>query len=1438
MAEIMDDVAHLTQEIGPHPAGTEEEQQAALYLAEELQKESGFTSIIEDFQCITNPMIPTLVCFGIALVAVIVSIVMPVAGIPCFIFLALAAVLFVMEVLGKPVISRFLKTGASQNVVAKYQPSQVGGVTRRRKIILVANYDSGKVLKEEDLPIAGVLPLLQKAAVIALVVAAVLLLLRVTIFATDTGAASSVITMLLVICAILFAIPLVRAILFLAAPYSQSANNNAAGVSVLLDVARQVGNGLVSNEEAMQRAEAEGGRIHDEAAAREAGVVPEGASLEYDTANMNPQESLAAAKAAIAALTGKPVADKVPVTDISSRLVKGGGLEPTDEEAISSVHFEVSEPVKLHPEKQNHFRTMVSSDEPEPEVPVADQEEEPHEEERPNYVVPSHKVQQSLEEAQAREEAEARQREEREAIERPAPMSMIDNPHPVDKTPAWAKVAQEKARKNKPEESQPHKVGRSRYADTVAAHLADNVVERQRAFEAQAAAQEAEQKEPETENSKLASRLAALRSEIEATPAPHIPDSTQAMLDTMAPAEGKSAQGADAAQAQGADVAQTQSAREQTQSAQVESTQASSVQMPVAQQVVNPQVTNPQVAPAPGVATRAAVTPAASAAAPVDASTTAPVAPVQPSQEEDLGHTVAMPAVDVSSFVQDANAQGEADAANAESHQVQENEPHHRTGKKPHAGFSRGSQSLRKTASDAPHAFASKLKSFTEHTLKRDHHDDADRAEMDQYAQQPDAELQDETTVLSQDDVLAQSTETVSPSTETPRGVSRETQAADDQAQQETVSREKGHRLTTRRHRSGVAAQASQSQTAQAAPSPEGAVSAMEGSAAQTAAAQTAEPAAKKTPVSPTETAAISPIDVSRFMNKETLEEESFDDGYSADPNEYYPQDFNEGAYVEVDDSGVMPAATPAQATQSGPSQEMASEETQRVSSEQIQEAINEASAHEPEIEQELAQNPAPARPASPIVGMEDMIPQVPQSDQKQAKRQVIVLPDVIPSHTNGAEHPNAQRAPMAATTVDSKAGSKALLSNMLPRIDSSDIAHENGKDGDSFGLNLPSLDVTGSNSAVSATGSFSTVGATGSFTPVGDELVADIDPEERYVDDADDSAYDEDYTETGAYAGRGYVEMPKSRAGRLFSHFHRKKKKEQETSVNDWVNVDDSYTAQSVGKARGDWTSFREENEDQTTVIPKTEDEGFVDVDYHETDFDNRRGWNGGAFSLNRLRKGQAAPAGEDMADQPYDEAAYAEDGPMQQPMAQGNDAGLIDTNPAVRLDGDASTAEQINRELRKLQDFRHPDINTEVWFVALGAEQYSHSGIDAFLEDHADEMKGAVIVNLEALGAGTLSIVEQEGWFKSHRPSSRIKRFIRQASDRSGVAYRTAVLNRRDTPATKAMAKGIQAVTVAGMGDGNTALYSAENDIIENIDQDMVQDAAKFVMAILKSI
>ena len=1288
MAEIMDDVVHLSQEIGPHPAGTEEEQQAALYLAEEIQKESGFTTVIEDFQCVTNYLIPTFVCFGLALVAVIISIVLPIAVIPCFIAVVIAAVLFGLEVFNKPVLSRFLRTGASQNIVAKYQPTPMGGVTRRRKVILVANYDTGKVLKEEELPVAGILPILNKASVIALAVAAVVLFFRMTIFATDTGAMSSILVFLLVICAILFVIPLARAGMHMVAPYSQSANNNAAGVSVLLDVARQVGNGLVSNEEALERAKQEGNYVHGESAARAAGVVPEGASLEYDS-NLSPQESLAAAKAAIAALTGKPVADKVPVTDISSRLVKGGGLEPVDEEAVSSVHFEVSETPQVAPRKQDRFRTMISMDEeadaneaaaPSPRSRVEEYEQAENE---------SQVVSQESEAIQTDEQPlqTADSYSDTSSFERPAPMSVVENisyaSAPIDRTPAWAKAAQEKARKNKPEESQPHKVSRSRYADTVAAHLMETQNERQRELEDRFTQQVDSLSEPVSENPELASRLAALRSEIESTEAPHISDSTQTVLDSMG--------------------------------------------------------TSTEPAPEPAVAS--AVTPESPAQSAARAQSSVSEQSEQPAARNTEVLEQSVEETDVSALAgADTFDSDEIISNEAEVEQAQNKQQKKRTG---HSL----SQSVRKSVA-GPHAFASRLKSITSRT--------------------PD-------TTSEPEEVL-------------------ESQATEPQVSQ-ARSAEADIKEKTASFGSVDTTQATEEEKAAVA--------------------------------SPGETAAISPIDVSQFMNKE-----QFDEADLAEEDAFEDRDI----YGDVDNYVPQPLVQ-----QPLNQHALDAEETQKVSSEQIQEAIQEANAHEPIIEPRAEEEDS-VQVASPIMGMETMIPQVPSADEVEAehhaKRQVIVLPDVVAPHATSGEGAK-QRAPMAETNESSKAGSKALLSNMLPRIgDTNSSAPVEAEQKDTFGLNLPSLDASApTNTAVSATGSFSTVGGTGSFAPVGDELVADVAPEERYVDDADDSAYDEDYTETGAYAGRGYVDMPKSRAGRLFGRFRKKKNKQEDVSVNDWVDVDDSYDARSVGKARGDWSSFRQDEgtaptAGSTTKAPAANNDGFVDIDYHDTDFDNRRGWNGGAFSLSRLKKFQNkaddyVPEEQDVL---HDEVMDAVD-PVEDD--------FVEVNPSIRIDGDVTTAEQINRELRKLQDFRHPDIDTEVWFVALGAEQYSHSGITAFLDEHADEMKGAVIINLEALGAGTLSVIDQESeTFKTHRPSSRIKRFVRQASERSGVTYHATPLTRRETPATIAMSRGVQAFTVAGMGDGNTALYSAENDIVENLDPEALKEASKFIMAVLKSI
>ena len=68
--------------------------------------------------------------------------------------------------------------------------------------------------------------------------------------------------------------------------------------------------------------------------------------------------------------------------------------------------------------------------------------------------------------------------------------------------------------------------------------------------------------------------------------------------------------------------------------------------------------------------------------------------------------------------------------------------------------------------------------------------------------------------------------------------------------------------------------------------------------------------------------------------------------------------------------------------------------------------------------------------------------------------------------------------------------------------------------------------------------------------------------------------------------AGPGYVEMPKSRFGRLFGR-KRRKEQVQESTPQEWLNVEDDFEAQQVGASRGGWESFRQEDapNDQTVA-------------------------------------------------------------------------------------------------------------------------------------------------------------------------------------------------------------------------------------------------------------
>ena len=1223
MPDIKEHIAYLSQEIGARPAGTEEEQQAALYITEQFQKEAGLPANIEDFNGVGDPHLPSMICCGAAVVLALLSLIVPVLSIIGVIGCLAAAGLFAAEYLDKPIISKLLGKGVSQNVVAKYAPAapEDGEGARRRKVILVARYDTGKVRAELAGPTAQVMPLVGKISFGAMVALPVLLLIKGVALGSSEGTLTTIFTLLIVIAMLLTAIPLALGALHQTAAYNEGANCNASGVAALLELARRIGAGRVSEAEIAEREDA---LMHGPEAAYESGLVPEGAEFVYSShtrSSMEDEESLIAAKAAISALSGKPV-DGMTAEEVERNLQK---IERHDrEEAEEEARMQRMEARAIESARRDAEQARLAAEQ-EQQALEAQQAEEA-EKAQAEFEAQQAAMQQAEFEAQqaAAQQAAAQQMQAAAEQQRAAQTSVPD----------WYARAQEKAKKPRNAEKPAQ---RSRYASALDAAVAES-----------------------------AGHFAKANSIVEHELERSFDIDRDTIREVRAP--------------QWATIAPVQPA----------------VQPETEQPVVN----------------------AASSEVSVNA-----VSAVEQASQMQQAPVQEQPAIQAPASQQAVQLDAQVETASADE-----------------------------TAPAAPQ-------------------DDAVVAAPVPEASAPVAEP-----------ALEQMT--------------------------------------------------AQQPVAQFAPAR---VSAPEPVQAQVVApAEVADPFA---------TAATPPIDVTKlhledvppmgdvpmpaFLDPRKVQEEAqsrqSDAPRSGNRVDVTRASINEAGRVDTANAPVVPMPAPA--------------------SESADETVPELQAKPLDI---------------PDVSVAPVAP--------------VTLPEV--SATAPAAPVAAavkQRAPLADVESAGKTAARSLL-NLLPSIGSSDIKASHEQEGEEAGepgekkdskpsllASLPSLsgsikaaDAAQAQPGVSAAASFGTAGATGSFAPVSSELASTMDPEDMYVDDADDSAYDDHFTETGAFAGPGYMEMPKSRFRRLFDKFLHHKDDEEDTPQQ-WLDVDDNFEARAAGKARGGWESFQEEHYEQ----------GEYQGDYAVEAGQDAAAYPGATQALPALQSDDLGATqawmpqpidveavGQEASQVAYDDSFNVDD------VADDEQSGSNRFRPwhggaysARRMENSNLSSEELADEaaaaavptpveLNEVYQFRNPDIDAEVWFVALGSELAQNSGMKAFLEAHQSELRGAFIVDIDAIGAGDLTMIEREGFLKPSKASSRMKRYIRKASQATGIKVASGVLLSEESAASYAAKHGCQVTHLVGMEGGKPALYGQQDDIVENIDEKKLASNVDFLMELLKNM
>lgn len=141
------------------------------------------------------------------------------------------------------------------------------------------------------------------------------------------------------------------------------------------------------------------------------------------------------------------------------------------------------------------------------------------------------------------------------------------------------------------------------------------------------------------------------------------------------------------------------------------------------------------------------------------------------------------------------------------------------------------------------------------------------------------------------------------------------------------------------------------------------------------------------------------------------------------------------------------------------------------------------------------------------------------------------------------------------------------------------------------------------------------------------------------------------------------------------------------------------------------------------------------------------------------------------------------------------------------------------------------------DIWFVALGANGLGHAGMKAFIDEYRREIRGAFVLNLNCVGAGTPTIFMSEGIDNSRRADRRLTRLIASVADDLHLNLDRRPLDWDTRDATIAMRRSMRAVTIEGVDEsGVPALSHTADDVLENIDEGQVTRISELVCEIIR--
>ena len=141
------------------------------------------------------------------------------------------------------------------------------------------------------------------------------------------------------------------------------------------------------------------------------------------------------------------------------------------------------------------------------------------------------------------------------------------------------------------------------------------------------------------------------------------------------------------------------------------------------------------------------------------------------------------------------------------------------------------------------------------------------------------------------------------------------------------------------------------------------------------------------------------------------------------------------------------------------------------------------------------------------------------------------------------------------------------------------------------------------------------------------------------------------------------------------------------------------------------------------------------------------------------------------------------------------------------------------------------------EVWFVATGAEEVGTVGMQAFLAQYGEDIRDALIINIDNVGAGQLSWVTAEGMARRYRSNARLVGLAKRVSREHEILVKPRVYKGLSTDATPALARGFKAITIMAFDSAGLPVnWHWKTDTSSEIEPEVVQRATDLVTNMIR--